>query len=207
MSKLIGVCDYYSGSQSFFPQIWSPCRHSDKFCDVWYWDSYVEEMIASEAFCHIFQSSCKSLGCSNARIGSFLARNIRSEWSDLIWADFGSDQIWPSQIWCFPYSWSTWSPIKKISHGRVHESRPIKTPCPLHQHLLLNVPSPCQLRYTKFLQFPSFLSTIFRSPSFPSPRISMNINLLRRRNVLWRAVLHLFPSCCSKLVHLRCARS
>ena len=58
-------------------------------------------MIASEAFCHIFRSSCKSFGCSNARIGSFLVRNIRSEWSDLIWANFGLDEIWPSQIWCF----------------------------------------------------------------------------------------------------------
>ena len=68
----------------FFPQIWSPSRHSDKFCDIRYWDSYVEEIFASEAFCRILRSSHKSLGCSNARIGSFLARNIRSEWSDLI---------------------------------------------------------------------------------------------------------------------------
>ncbi len=54
------------------------------FGDVLYRDAHVEKMIASEAFCHILRSSRKSIGCSNARIGPFLARNIKSEASHLI---------------------------------------------------------------------------------------------------------------------------
>ena len=89
------------GSQSYFFSKWSSSRHSYKFCDVIYRVVYVREMIASEAFCHILRSFQISIGSTNTRIGSFLAKNIRSEASHLIWANFGSDQMRSSQIWCF----------------------------------------------------------------------------------------------------------
>jgi hypothetical protein len=52
-----------SGSQSFFflrfdPQLDTPTN----FGDILYRDAHVEKMIASEAFCHILQSSRKSIG-------------------------------------------------------------------------------------------------------------------------------------------------
>ncbi len=75
----------------FDPQLDTPTNSGD----VLYRVAYVGEMIASEAFCHISRSFHKSIGPSNARIASFLATNIRSEWSHLIWAKIGSDQMRP----------------------------------------------------------------------------------------------------------------
>jgi len=88
----------------FDPQLDTPTNSGD----VRYRVAYVGEMIASEAFCHISRSFHKSIGPSNARIASFLATNIRSEWSHLIWAKIGSDQMRPFRS---DVSFSTLSPI------------------------------------------------------------------------------------------------
>ena len=67
-------------SLRFDPQLDTPTNSGD----VLYRVAYVGEMIASEAFCHISRSFHISIGSTNARIGLFLAKNIRSESSHLI---------------------------------------------------------------------------------------------------------------------------
>ena len=87
----------------------SSSRHSYKFGDVTYRVAYVGEMIASEAFCHISRSFHISIGSTNARIGLFLAKNIRSESSHLIWAKIGSDQMRPFRSDVSFFLPSTWN--------------------------------------------------------------------------------------------------
>ena len=57
-----------------WPQMQSSSQHSYTCGDVAYQVAYVEEMIESEAFCRILRSSHKSIGSTNARIGSSLSK-------------------------------------------------------------------------------------------------------------------------------------
>jgi hypothetical protein len=113
----------------FDPQLDTPTN----FGDVLYWVAYVREMIASEAFCHISRSFHKSIGPSNARLASFLAKNHQ------IWI-IASDlsQLWlrsdaTIQIWCFLFLPSIWNlalilqvwPAWRVNHNNPHNTLPV----------------------------------------------------------------------------------